>query len=241
MECALEFREIEASYHEFKVLNNISFNVKKGSFFSLIGHNGAGKSTLLKCLLDFYQVDKGTIFIMEKPHFMPESRRVLSYLPERFMPPAHLKGVELLRYILTLHGSTPSEEKIRAMMDALELRESALAQSTRTYSKGMAQKLGLAISFLCEKPLLILDEPMSGLDPKARVLVKNQIKQLKEKNTTVFFTSHSLSDVEELADEMAILDNGDILFQGTPDECKDAFEASSLEQAFMNCIAPALN
>jgi len=236
MDHALSFQNIEASYHDFKVLNDVSFNVKKGSFFSLIGHNGAGKSTLLKCLLDFYQLDKGHISIMNKPHAIPESRRVLSYLPERFIPPAHLKGMELIKYLLTLHGTHVSSDQIRYMMDALELRESALEQSTHTYSKGMAQKLGLAIAFLSAKPLLILDEPMSGLDPKARILVKRQIKQLKNQQTTVFFTSHSLSDVEELADEMAILDGGELLFQGTPDECRSDYNSETLEDAFMQCI-----
>lgn len=236
MDHALSFQNIEASYHDFKVLNDVSFRVKKGCFFSLIGHNGAGKSTLLKCLLDFYQLDKGQISIMDQPHSRPESRRVLSYLPERFIPPAHLKGMELIKYLLTLHGASVSLEQIRVMMDALELRESALQQATHTYSKGMAQKLGLAIAFLSAKPLLILDEPMSGLDPKARILVKRQIKQLKQQKTTVFFTSHSLSDVEELADEMAILNGGELLFKGTPDECCNYYHSETLEDAFMQCI-----
>ena len=158
------------------VIKEVSTSFSRFEKLAITGETGSGKSTLLKCLLDFYQLDKGHISIMNKPHAIPESRRVLSYLPERFIPPAHLKGMELIKYLLTLHGTHVSSDQIRYMMDALELRESALEQSTHTYSKGMAQKLGLAIAFLSAKPLLILDEPMSGLDPKARILVKRQIR-----------------------------------------------------------------
>ena len=100
----------------------------------------------------------------------------------------------------------------------------------------MTQKLGLAACLLSKKPLLILDEPMSGLDPKARVLFKKQLKKRKVDNATLFFSSHVLADVDELADRMAVLHEGRILFIGTPEEFKQKHESNVLEEAYMNCI-----
>ncbi len=122
------------------------------------------------------------------------------------------------------------------MLEALDLDPAALGRPVRAYSKGMAQKLGLAACFLSGKRLLILDEPVSGLDPKARALVKRHLLRLKAAGHTLFFSTHALPDVEELCDRMAILHGGEIRFVGSPAECRERFEAETLEQAFLNCI-----
>jgi ABC-2 type transport system ATP-binding protein len=100
----------------------------------------------------------------------------------------------------------------------------------------MTQKLGLASCLLSGKTLLILDEPMSGLDPRARVLFKQQLAQLKQQGVTVFFSSHVLADVEEMADTMSVLHNSKIYYSGTPEKFKQQFNGESVEQAYMNCI-----
>jgi ABC-2 type transport system ATP-binding protein len=123
------------------------------------------------------------------------------------------------------------------MLAALDLEPAALKRTVRQYSKGMTQKLGLAACLLSRKRLYILDEPMSGLDPKARALLKEQLRQLQRSGSTLFLTSHALADVDELCDAMAILHDGRIRFAGTPAECRGRYDAATLEQAFLACIA----
>ena len=101
----------------------------------------------------------------------------------------------------------------------------------------MTQKLGLASCLLSGKKLLLLDEPMSGLDPRARVLFKKQLARLKQKGATLFFSSHVLADVEEIADTMAVLHQGKIEFEGAPESFKQAYTGNSLEEAYINCVA----
>ncbi len=123
------------------------------------------------------------------------------------------------------------------MLAALDLDPIALTKPVRTLSKGMTQKLGMAGILLTNKPLFILDEPMSGLDPKARAMLKNKLMTLKASGATVFFTSHQLIDVEELADRMAILHKGKIRFCGTPTELQNQTDSSNLEAAFLKTIS----
>jgi ABC-2 type transport system ATP-binding protein len=121
------------------------------------------------------------------------------------------------------------------MLLKLDLEPAALKKPVRNYSKGMTQKIGLAGCFLSGKKMLILDEPMSGLDPKARALVKNLFSELKNTHT-IFFTSHSLNDIEEICDRMAVLHNGQIYYVGTPEKLRVSYGNKTLEHAFLNCI-----
>jgi ABC-2 type transport system ATP-binding protein len=130
-----------------------------------------------------------------------------------------------------------SEEATRELFIALDIDPDALGKLARAYSKGMTQKLGLAACFLSDAGLFILDEPMSGLDPKARALVKRQLAALKAAGKTLFFSSHVLADVEELCDRMAILHGGELRFVGAPVDCRAQFSAASLEDAYLSCIA----
>jgi ABC-2 type transport system ATP-binding protein len=138
--------------------------------------------------------------------------------------------------MLRLHGSDCDQRQIDSVLDGLELDKSVMQESVNKLSKGMMQKLGLASCLLSGKTLLILDEPMSGLDPRARVLFKKQLKLLKEQGVTVFFSSHVLADVEEMADTMAVLHNSKIYYSGRPGDFKKQYKGANVEQAFMNCI-----
>src|SRR5687767_8395375 len=123
------------------------------------------------------------------------------------------------------------------MFAALDLEISALDRPARAYSKGMTQKLGLAACLLSGKDLYVLDEPTGGLDPRARALLKAELKALKSAGRTVFFTSHALADVAEMCDRMAVLHGGRLRFAGTPREMMTRHQAPDLEQAFLSCIA----
>ncbi|HEY8608086.1 MAG TPA: ABC transporter ATP-binding protein [Noviherbaspirillum sp.] len=229
------FDNVAKRYGQKVVLHEIDLQVAKGEFFGLVGVNGAGKTTLIKSLLDFVQIDGGRIAIDGCDHRKPQSRGALAFLPERFIPPYYLTGSDFLRYALSLHGVPYRRQDAEAMLKALDLDASVLARPVRLVSKGMTQKLGLAACLLAQRDLYILDEPMSGLDPRGRALLKAQLRALRGRGATVFFSSHALADVEEMCDRMAILHGGRIRFRGTPAECRATY-GGTLEQAFLTCI-----
>lgn len=237
---ALRFQQVAKRYGRASagaaVLNGVELEVAPGELFGLTGVNGAGKTSLIKCLFDFCALDGGRIDIFGQPHHQPAARAPLAYLPERFMPPYYLSGAEFLRYVLQLQKLPYDAAAAAATATALALEPAALARSVRDYSKGMTQKLGLAACLLAPKPLYVLDEPMSGLDPQARALLKQHLRERRAAGSGLFFTSHALADIEELCDRMAILHQGRIAFAGTPAECRARFGADSLEQAFLRCI-----
>ncbi|CDG82745.1 ABC transporter ATP-binding protein [Janthinobacterium agaricidamnosum] len=234
---AIRFRAVAQRYAAKPVLQGVDLDIQRGEFFGLVGINGAGKTSLIKCLFDFCALDGGSIEIFGQPHRAPGARAPLTFLPERFMPPYYLTGKDFLSYLLTLQGISYQQVEIERVLNGLDLELSALSRPTRNYSKGMTQKLGLAACLLAHKPMLVLDEPMSGLDPKARALLKQQLLQLRPAGSTVLFTSHALADVDELCDRLAILHDGKIRYAGTPAGCRAAYGAATLEQAFLQCIA----
>jgi ABC-2 type transport system ATP-binding protein len=232
----LKFKQVTKNFADKKVLQGIDLSVEAGEFFAFVGANGQGKTTLMKGMLDFIKMDGGEIDIFGKSHLLTSARGSISYLPERFNPPYFLTGRGFLQYIMKLHQCAYDEDAVLSMFSHLDLDPAALGSSVKSYSKGMTQKLGLAGCFLSEKPLLLLDEPMSGLDPKARVLLKRQLLRMKENGSSLFFSTHLLADVEELCDRMAILHDGHLRFVGSPKACRDRFGGKSLEESFINCI-----
>ena len=234
---ALRFEQVTKRYNRQTVLHGLDFCVHAGESFGLVGVNGAGKTTCIKGLLDFSEIDDGRIAVRGKPHHDTEARAPLAFLPERFLPPYYLTGRDFLRYMSRLHGIAYDQAAVARMLQALDLEAAALEKPVRDYSKGMAQKLGLAACFLSGKRLLVLDEPLSGLDPKARLLVKRHLLELRAKDYTLFFSTHLLSDVEELCDRLGILHEGRLRFVGTPRECCDRYRTAALEDAFLKCIS----
>lgn len=218
------------------MLENIDLEVPRGNFYGLVGVNGSGKSTMIKAMLDLVSIDDGLISLFGKSHRSVRSREQVAYLPDRFSPPVHLKCKDFIQYMLELHSSRQSKKEIHEMLDALELDRKTMESSVGRLSKGMTQKLGLTSCLLSRKSLLILDEPMSGLDPKARVLFKKQLFRLKEQGATLFFSSHVLADVDELADKMAVLHKSRILYEGTSSEFKQTYNGTNLEDAYINCV-----
>ena len=233
---ALRFADVAKAYAGVPALAGISFEVRRGEFFGLVGVNGAGKTTLIKCLLDFCDTDGGAIEIFGASHRATAARSRLAFLPERFNPPFYLTGRNFLQYLLSLHRTPYDEARAARMFEALDLEPSALDRPARAYSKGMTQKLGLAACLLSGKDLYVLDEPTGGLDPKARALLKRELMALRGAGHTVFFTSHALSDVAEMCDRMAVLHAGRLRFAGTPQELAGQTGAPDLERAFLSCI-----
>ncbi len=236
-ETALRFSEVTKSFGRVAALADFTLDVPAGEVFGLVGENGAGKTTLIKCLLDFCDVDAGTIEIFGVRHRLTAARARLAFVPERFSPPFYLTGRDFLQYLARLHRAPYDESRVEAMFQALDLDASALTRPARTYSKGMTQKLALAACLLSNKDLYVLDEPTSGLDPKARAFLKRELKQLHAARRTIFLTSHSLADVAEMCGRMAVVHQGRLRFAGAPGEFVRRFDARDIEQAFLACIA----
>lgn len=233
---ALSIDGLEKRYGRQTIFTSLDLEIDAGTCVGLVGVNGAGKSTLLKCLLDFCHIDAGQIMIFGVPHTQTVARSRLAFLPEHFLPPYFAHGREFLAYMARLYGQTMSEHDLQSVLEILDLEPAALTKPVRQLSKGMAQKLGLAAIFLSQKDLLLLDEPMSGLDPKARLLVLQHLSRLKNQGKTVFFSTHLLADVKEICDGIAVLHQGSICFSGTLESCYNLCNTRDLEQAYLTLV-----
>lgn len=232
----IQFKSVCKDYRIHRILDHIDLQVEQGEFFGLVGVNGAGKTTLIKSLLDLCEIEQGEIYLFGVPHTTYNARTHLSFLPESFIPPYYLTGQNFLAYVARLQGQILDLAHAHEVCCTLDFAVTALNQPVQDYSKGMAQKLGLIASILSNKSLLVWDEPMSGLDPKARAYLKNYLLNLKGTGKTLFFSTHLLPDVEALCDRMAILHEGRLKFVGTPAECCRLFATPNLEQAYLSCI-----
>jgi len=232
----LQFTDVHKKYGTQHVLKGVQLSMLQGEFLGLAGVNGAGKTTMIKCLLDLASVNSGTISIAGRSHVETESRNELAFLPEKFTPPYYLTGRDFLNYMAALHGVSTDHAGSESMLTTLDFDTTYLDKPVRQLSKGMSQKLGLAACFLSGRPLYLLDEPMSGLDPRARACLKQYLLQLKQAGKSLFFSTHLLSDVEAICDRVAILHDGVIRFIGTPVECCNQYNAATFEQAYLECV-----
>lgn len=219
-----------------QVLDKVSFEVKEGEIFGFIGLNGVGKTTLIKIMLDLLDQEHGEIEIFGVSRVLPEARKKICYLPEKFQPSQHLKGEEFLKFVLDFYNKKYDAAKARQICDNLDLNFAVLKQKVTKYSKGMTQKLGLLAVFLSEANLIILDEPMSGLDPKARIALKKELIAYKNSGKTIFFSSHILSDMDEICNSIAVLHDAKIAYSGTPMGFKNKHQEDSLDKAFLKEI-----
>lgn len=190
-------------------LKSISLEVNEGEVFGFLGPNGAGKSTTIKLLLNLIRPTSGSLTIDGKAVSEKSVRRSIGYLPENPYFYDHLSAAELLRF----GGKSCNmddraiQSRSAALLGELDLTH-AMKRPLRSYSKGMVQRAGLALALIHDPKILILDEPMSGLDPMGRKKVFDLILRLKQEGKTVFFSSHILHDIERLCDRAAILING---------------------------------
>ena len=234
---AIKIAGLTKSYNEKLVIDNIDLNIEVGRIFSLIGLNGQGKTSLIKSLLSLCSFDEGTISIFGTKSSDHLSRKEICYLPEKFQPSADLKGIEFLKFSAKLHSSNIDLSLLSDLCQKLDLTHTALQKKVNTYSKGMMQKLGLISVFLSNARLIILDEPMSGLDPKARKNLKNLIVEFsRSQDRTIFFTSHILSDIEEICDEVAIIHDTKIRYCGSIKDFIKNHSGKNFEEKFLNLL-----
>ncbi|MGZ3743792.1 MAG: ABC transporter ATP-binding protein [Pseudobdellovibrionaceae bacterium] len=196
------------------VLKDVHFSLPAGETTGFVGSNGSGKTTSIKCMLDFMRPDSGKILFFGAPLDLSSKKRI-GYLPERPYLYEFLNGMEFLRLHWDLVQDSRKDFIDRAhealkRVDLFESRDKKLRQ----YSKGMLQRVGIAQAILNKPDLLILDEPMSGLDPDGRGLVKDILREESKRGTSLFFSSHLLQDMEELCSHLVIINKGVILYDG---------------------------
>ena len=233
---AIDFNGVCKRFGDHAALRSVSFEVPSGSIFGLVGLNGAGKTTLIKSLMDFSFPDAGKIRIFGQPATGATARGAVAYLSERFVPPAFLTGLEYLEMMARLYGVEFDDARIAAAAAAIDLDVKYLGMRVGSYSKGSGQKLGIAAVLLSEQRLLVLDEPMSGLDPRARARLKAAIKSARLKGATILFSSHSLADIDELCDSFVLLHEGAIRYVGGVAELRLQMGANTLDAAFLKAI-----
>lgn len=228
-------KELGSSAHT--ALKSVSFDLEQGCMLGLVGANGAGKSTCIHLLMNFIGLDCGEITIKGQDVNDSSLRSSIGYLPEIATFPANLTVMDMLRFAGTSCGLSVREIKQRG---ALLLRELELwdvrNRPLRSYSKGMQQRASLAVALIGNPELLILDEPMSGLDPVGREKIIALIHRLKGEGKTILFCSHILEDVDRLADRLLVLHHGQKLFDGTVDQLCEQQGVSSLTEAFLAVI-----
>ncbi len=196
-------------------LESLDLDVPRGGIFGFVGHNGAGKTTTIKMLMGLASPTEGTAVILGHRIGEPAGLAQVGFLPERPYFYDYLTGAEFLDFYAQLFGLPSRERKkrIQRLLEAVELEGDADAQ-LRTYSKGMLQRIGVAQALVNDPALVVLDEPMSGLDPAGRRLIRNLILQMRTEGRTVFFSSHILSDVELICDRIGILLHGRLHYTG---------------------------
>ena len=213
-------REKNLFSSEFNALEDVSFHIGENEIIGFLGANGAGKTTTNKILMDFIPKTSGEIIYDKKMGSNFYSiRQSIGYLPERpyFYP--HLTGQMFLEYLANLSEVPENQAKDLIIKWTKKLKINfALKQKVRSYSKGMLQRLGLASVLLHDPKVIILDEPLSGLDPIGRMDIKNIILDLYQEGKTVFFSSHIVSDVEAICKKVVFLEKGKLVYDGSIDK-----------------------
>ncbi|HET6437342.1 MAG TPA: ABC transporter ATP-binding protein [Anaeromyxobacter sp.] len=196
-------------------LLGLDLRVEEGAIYGFVGPNGAGKSTTIKILVGLVRPTTGTAHILGKPISHPAARKAVGYLPENPSFPDFLRPMEVMRFLGKLSGLSGADldRQAAALLERVGLSH-ALDLTTRKFSKGMVQRLGLAQALLHDPPLLILDEPMSGLDPIGRKEVREVIVDLARQGKTIFFSTHILPDVESICDRVGMLLRGRLVREG---------------------------
>jgi ABC-2 type transport system ATP-binding protein len=218
-----------------KALDNINFSVNPGSTVGFIGPNGAGKTTTLHVLLGFIVPDSGSATLLGQNAQSAEARARIGYLSEHPECYKFMTGQEYLQLVARLFKISRKESKkrIAKLLEDVELTAHA-HKRIGTYSRGMLQRIGLAQALINDPELLILDEPTNGLDPLGRMKIRKMIENLKGQGKTIFFSSHELSEIEMVCDEIIMISNGRIIKQGAVSELVD--ESRNLEHYFLNAL-----
>ena len=232
----INIKNVSKEYVEgIKAVDNLSIHIRPGEIYGFIGPNGAGKSTTIKMITGITDYSEGEITIngvSSKEEL--ESKLQFGYVsdsPDMFLK---LKGVEYLNFLATIYNVSKedSKQRIVELAEKFELT-SALGDKIQTYSHGMRQKVMVMGALLHEPKVWILDEPLTGLDPKSSFILKEMMKEHARKGNSVFFSTHVLEVAEKLCDRIGIINKGKLVYEGTMEEIKETYPNLSLEEIFL--------
>ena len=234
----IEIVNVSKSYNgSTYAVKDLSLTVPSGEIFGFLGPNGAGKSTTIKMITGIHGVDKGTITIngkdiMKKPM---EAKKTFGYVPDSPDMFLRLKGIEYLNFMADMY-EVPKEvrqERIESLAKKFDLYN-ALSDQIQSYSHGMRQKIVIIGVLVHEPDVWILDEPLTGLDPKSAYILKEMMREHADKGKIVFFSTHVLEVAEKICDRVAIINKGNLQFKGNLNEMRDHFKSNeSLEKMFL--------
>jgi len=217
---AIETRGLSKTYKNIALgdkhsLRGLSITIEEGEVFGFLGHNGAGKTTTIKCLCGLVRPTSGSAEIFGADILDAGARRHLGYLPEQPYFYEYLTPRETIEFYGRLRGRNDAEraqdwERLSKLLDLRDIAD----QRIKGFSKGMRQRIGFAVALVGDPPLLILDEPMSGLDPVGRRDIRELITRCRDEGKTIFFSSHVLGDVEQICDRVSILSRGELVREG---------------------------
>ncbi len=229
----VEITNLHKKFKKNNVLNGINLSIKKGGIFAVLGPNGSGKTTIIKSILGMVIPDSGEIKVFDTLIKSNSSyRNKIDYLPQIANFPSNLKVIELIEMIKDLRGKT---DKDKMLIEELKLKP-YLNKKLGTLSGGTKQKVNLVLTFMFDSPVIILDEPTTGLDPISLIRLKDLIKREKEKGKTILITSHIMRFVEEVSDEIVFLLEGKIYFKGSIAELKIKTNQDDFEHAIASIL-----
>jgi Cu-processing system ATP-binding protein len=229
----VSIQNLHKKFGKNQVLTGVDLTIKEGGIFAVLGPNGSGKTTLIKSILGMVIPDKGTITVHDQNIKNNSDYRFnIDYLPQIANFPSNLKVKELIKMIKDLRGKTDEDERL---IDLFKLNP-FLDKKLGTLSGGTKQKVNLILTFMFNSPLIILDEPTSGLDPISMIRLKDLIQAEKAKGKTILITSHIMSFVEEVSDEIVFLLEGKIYFKGTVSELKTKTNQPDFEHAIASIL-----
>ena len=230
----IEFKNLDKRFGKLTVLDGLDLAIKKGGIFAILGPNGSGKTTLIKCLLGMVIPNKGEILLNNESVLRKwDYRNNLNYLPQIANFPPNLTVIELINMVKNLRPKKSNEQEL---IDLFGLNE-FLNKKLGNLSGGTKQKVNIVLTFMFDSELIILDEPTTGLDPIALIHLKDLIRKEKAKGKTILITTHIMSVVDELADEIVFLLDGKIYFKGSIEALKKQTNNNNLEHAIANLIS----
>ncbi len=234
----ISIKNVSKSYDKKnKIIDKLNLEINDGEIFGFLGPNGAGKSTTIKMITGILDIDEGDILINNKSIINNpiETKKEFGYVPDNPDMFLKLKGIEYLNFLADIYevGLEERKQKIEELTKLFEIND-VLNDKIQSYSHGMRQKIVIIGSLLHEPKNWIIDEPMTGLDPKATYELKQIMKKNTKQNKCVFFSTHILDVAEKLCDKIGIINKGKLLFVGTLEEMRNELkENKSLEELFM--------
>jgi len=219
----LRFENVTRKYGNRTAVDNLNLSLRSGELFALLGHNGAGKTTTLKMLVGLLKPTSGHVFVgpydaTEQPR---EVSRLIGYVPDQPFLYDKLTGREFLRFVADMYGLNDASAKAAVAREAERFHlEEFLDQLTESYSHGMRQRTVFAAAMIHQPEILVVDEPMVGLDPPNIRLVKDLLKSYSESGKVVLMSTHTLAVAEEIADRVGVMRQGRVVFEGRMDELR---------------------